>query len=146
MSKLRVLIADDSPHALNGLQSILSADPGIEVVGEAANGSEAVAKARELQPDIILMDAQMPEMDGVQATRLIKKQLPGIKVLFMAVHFGFIAEALAVGADSYILKDCGRREMVRAVRELGRWVEKYNGRTFAGDEESTQESRRQRAA
>ena len=81
---------------------------------------EAITTAEQLQPDVILMDAQMPEMDGIEATRRIKEQLPSIKVLFLTVHAEFIDAALAAGADDYLLKDSGRRELLQAIRKLGR--------------------------
>ena len=116
--KTRVLIADDCPKASDGLQSILRACGDLEVVGEAADGLEAVSKTEELGPHIILMDAQMPGMDGIEATRSIKEKSPKVKVLLLTVHTWYIEAALEAGADSYLMKDCGRQELLKGIREL----------------------------
>ena len=115
---IRVLIADDSPVAIDGLRGILRAHRDVEVVGEASDGSEAVSKAEELRPDVVLMDAQMPEVDGIEATRRIKASLPDVKVLFLAVHATHVAPALEAGADGYMMKDSSRDELVEAIRRL----------------------------
>ena len=119
VDKITVLIADDSPAIRDGLQSILKAYSDIKVVGEATNGVEAIAKAEQLQPGVILMDAQMPELDGIAATRQIKERWPIIKILFLTVHREYIDAALAAGADGYLLKDGGRQELVQAIMDLG---------------------------
>jgi len=118
VGKIRVLIVDDSAVVRDGLQSVLRAHPEIEVVGEAEDGLEAISKAEQLQPGVILMDAQMPEMDGVEATRRIKERLPSVKILFLTVHAGYVEDALVAGADGYLLKDSGRRELLQAIRKL----------------------------
>lgn len=120
VDKITVLIADDSPATRDGLQSILRAYPEIKVVGEATNGVEAIASAEELQPGVILMDAQMPELDGIAATRQIKERWPNIKILLLTVHKEYIEAGLAAGADGYLLKDSGRQELLQAIKELGR--------------------------
>ena len=119
VERIRVLIVDDSSAVRDGLQSILGAHPDIEVVGCAADGLEAIAKAEQLQPGVILMDAQMPEMDGIEATLHIKERLPTIKVLVLTVHTSYIEAALAAGADGYLMKDSGRQELLQAIRQLG---------------------------
>ncbi len=118
--KIRVLIADDSPEARDGLEAILRAYPDLEVVGPAADGSEAISKARQLRPSIVLMDIQMPGMDGLEATRRIKAQLPEIKLLLLTVHAEHIEAAMSAGADGFLMKDCTRRELIQEVRRLGR--------------------------
>lgn len=118
--KIRVLIVDDSPAVRDGLASILRANSDMEVVGEAQDGVEALAKAEQLEPDVILMDVQMPEMDGIEATRRVKERLPHVKVLVLTVHAGYADEALAAGADGYLLKDSARQELLHSIRELGR--------------------------
>ncbi len=104
----------------DGLWSILRANQDIEVLGEAADGLAAIESVEELQPDIILMDAQMPHMDGIEATRRIKARWPNMEILFLTVHTEFTEAALAAGADAYLLKDSGRRELLQVVRKLGR--------------------------
>ncbi len=118
LNKVRVLLVDDSPVALNGLQGILRPHSDIEVVGEAADGAGALAEAAMLCPDIILLDAQMPDMDGVEAVRRIKELLPSVRVLFMAVHATQINLALEAGADAFVMKDCARQELLQAIRGL----------------------------
>ena len=120
LDKISVLIVDDSDAVRDGLRSILRANPDIEVLGEAADGLAAIVMLEELQPDIILMDAQMPQMDGIEATRRIKAHWPDIKILFLTVHMEFLEAAVAAGADAYLLKDSGREELIKAVMELGR--------------------------
>ena len=120
MEKIRVLIVDDSPPVRHGLQSILRAYSDMDVVGEATDGREAIVIAEQVQPDVILMDAQMPGMDGAEATRHIKERWPSIKVLFLTVHSSYVEAAMAAGADGHLMKDCSRQELVQTIREMGR--------------------------
>ena len=120
MDKITVLVVDDSSAVRDGLQSILRAYPDIEVVGEATDGVESIARAEELQPKVILMDAQMPELDGIEASRHIKERWPNIKILLLTVHQEYVEAAMAAGADGHLLKDSGRQELVQAIRELAR--------------------------
>jgi DNA-binding NarL/FixJ family response regulator len=116
MKTTRVLIADDQPIARAGFRSVLGSAPRIEVVGEAADGEEAVELARRLRPDVVLMDIRMPRLDGIEATR----QLPGAKVLILTT-FGldeYIVEALRAGASGFLLKDAPVDELVGAVRAV----------------------------
>lgn len=118
MEKARILIVDDSPEARNGLQSMLTTHPDLEVVGEAQDGLEALTMAEQLQPDVILMDSQMPVMDGVEATRQIKARWPAIKILVLTVHTMYIEWALAAGADDCLMKDVTSQELLYAVRRV----------------------------
>jgi DNA-binding NarL/FixJ family response regulator len=116
MSRIRVLIVDDQPLARAGFRSVLEATGQIDVVGEAANGMEALAQARQHDPDVVLMDVRMPGMDGIEATR----QMPRQKVLILTT-FGldeYIIEALRAGASGFLLKDAPIEELVRAVRSV----------------------------
>ena len=109
--KIKVLIADDHNVVRQGVQTFLGLDTGLEVVGTAINGFEAVEKARQLSPDVILMDIMMPEMDGIEATATIKKDLPGIKVLIFTgvLELSAITRAINAQANGFILKstECG---------------------------------------
>jgi DNA-binding NarL/FixJ family response regulator len=113
---IRVLIADDQALMRQGFRMILSAEPDIDVVGEADTGIAAIRQATTLQPDVVLMDIQMPELDGVAATR----QLTGVKVLILTT-FGndeHVAAALAAGASGFLLKDTTPEQLIHAVRVI----------------------------
>ena len=116
---IRVLLVDDSPVVIDGLRSILRSASDIEIVGDATGGEEAVKKSTELAPDVVVVDAQMPDMDGVEATRRIKEAVPTAKVLFMAIHSDRVEAAIEAGADYCLGKDCTRHEFISAVRALG---------------------------
>ncbi len=120
MQKIKVLIVDDSPVVRDGLFSVIGAHSDIEIVGDAQNGSEAIAEAENLCPNVILMDARMPEMGGIEATRHIKKHLPDTKVLLLTAYDDHIEEALSAGVSHYLTKDCRRDDLLSAVRRLGR--------------------------
>ena len=118
MDKIRVLIADDNEVVREGLESLLVPHEDIEVVAKAVDGLDAVEKASETKPDVILMDAQMPRADGPEATRQIKAKLPDIKILFLTVYGDYVGDALAAGASWYLTKDCRRQDLLEAIRTL----------------------------
>ncbi len=103
--RVRVLIADAQRPTRQGLRALLALSPQVEVVGEAADGQESVDLVAECQPDVVLMDMQMPVMDGLEATRRIKSQWPGVRVIALTLYPKYRDEALAAGADVFLLKD-----------------------------------------
>jgi len=117
---IRVLLADDHQLFRQGMRSMLANDAGIEVVGEAASGRSAVELARQLVPDVIVMDISMPDLNGIDATRRIKERSPGIQVLAVSAHADrrFVTGVLAAGAAGYILKDSAFEELCRAIHTV----------------------------
>lgn len=101
---VRVLIVDDKRSARQGLNALLARIPKIDVVAEAINGEEAVALTAVHHPDVVLMDMQMPQMDGLEATRRIKSQSPQVKIIMLTIHPQCRRQALAAGADAFLLK------------------------------------------
>ncbi|MBE1587159.1 response regulator [Nonomuraea angiospora] len=116
--RLRLLIADDHPIVRDGLRAALGGEPDLEIVGEAADGAEAVRLAAELEPDIVLMDLRMPGMDGVTAIRRLSGTGP--RVLVLTTFDTDVLPALEAGATGYLLKDAPPEELVRAVRATHR--------------------------
>lgn len=126
----RLVVADDHELVRRGLRGLLATDPNLEVVGEATNGREALELCRNLRPDLVLMDVTMPGMDGIEATREIKRESPEIDVLVLSIHDDPVSffEALNAGASSYVLKDTAAERLLSAVR-----------RTLAGESPLDQE-------
>jgi DNA-binding NarL/FixJ family response regulator len=122
LETLRILVAEDHPLFRKGVISLLSSVPDFEVVGEAATGEEAVARAAELQPDVVLMDLQMPEVNGIEATRRILQESPSVRILVVTLleDDDSVFMALRAGARGYILKDADEEEMVLAIRAVAR--------------------------
>ena len=118
MDKIRILIVDDNEVVREGIESLLKPHSDLEVVGKAVDGLDAIAKAEELNPDVILMDAQMPKADGAEATRRIKEKMPDVKVLFLTVYGDYVGDALTAGASWYLTKDCRRQDLFEAIRTL----------------------------
>ncbi len=118
MSKLRILIVDDHGIVRAGIRSLLENRADMEVIGEAAGGEEAVEKAIRLQPELVLMDIAMPGMNGIEATRRIKKELPEVVVLVLTMHDDeeFFFPIIRAGASGYILKETDPHELLYAIR------------------------------
>jgi DNA-binding NarL/FixJ family response regulator len=113
----RLVLADDHHLLRRGFRSLLGSEPGLEVVGEASTGLEAIEISRHLAPDLVLMDVRMPEMDGITATRRIKRHQPGVSVLMVTMHENpdYLLEALDAGAAGYVLKDAPAERLINAV-------------------------------
>jgi NarL family two-component system response regulator LiaR len=119
---IRVLVADDHAIVRKGICALLDTEPGIEVVGEAENGREAIRQAQKAHPDVVLMDLMMPVVDGCEATRQISASLPSVQVLVLT-SFGSdhnLFPAIKAGAAGYLLKDTGPQELSRAIRQVSR--------------------------
>jgi two-component system response regulator NreC len=126
MRKIRVLLADDHTIVRKGLRSLLDGEAEIEVVGEAEDGREALEKAQQLLPDVVLMDITMPALNGLEATRQIKKLFPKMNVLILTMHATeeYILPILRAGASGYVVKQAAPTELVSAIRAV------YRGDSF----------------
>lgn len=149
--KIRVLIVDDHAIVRAGTRLLLNSQPDIEVVGEAENGKEGLARARELSPDVVLMDINMPDMDGIQATRAIKEALPESRILALTMHEDsrYFFQMLKEGALGYVLKGAEPSELLSGIRAVyqdkafilpdlaRRLLDDYLDRLKAGDEQDS---------
>ena len=120
MTKLRIMLADDHETVREGLKMIVNAQDDMEVVGFASDGREAVAKAQELLPDVLVMDISMPKLNGLKATEKINEVCPQVKVLTLSRHAddGYIRELLGAGARAYVLKQSAPGELIHAIRAV----------------------------
>ncbi len=119
MNTIRILLADDQTIIREGLKSLLEAREGLCVVGEAGNGAEAYELTKALAPDVVLMDIRMPHTDGVEATRLIKRDFPNTIVIVLTTFDDdeYVIRAMTYGASGYLLKDIGSEKLVEAIRD-----------------------------
>ena len=126
MTKIRVLLVDDHAVLRAGVRALLEMQPGLEVVGEASDGQSAITRARELRPDVVLMDIGMPGPDGLTATREILASSPQTRVLFLTQHENkeYVLPALKLGASGYVLKRAEGDELITAIRTV------HEGGTF----------------
>ena len=122
MAKIRVLLTDDHTLFRQGVRTLLSSECDMEVVGEAAQGAEAVTLARQLRPDVVIMDIGMPGMSAFEATRRIRKDRPETKVVFLSMYDDedYLAESVEIGASGYLLKESPAEQLVSAIREVHR--------------------------
>ncbi len=120
MSDIRVVLADDHELVRAGLRALVDGCAGMQVVGEASNGAEALARARNLQPDILVMDLSMPEVDGATATERIRRECPQVRVIALTAHDdrAHLTRLLQAGAAGYVLKRGAADELVRAIRSV----------------------------
>jgi DNA-binding NarL/FixJ family response regulator len=120
MSKIRVLVADDHGVVRKGLRFLLERQPEMEVVGEACDGREAVRMAEALDPNIVVMDIAMPQLNGLDATAQIVRRSPRTAVIILSMHSdeGYLVRALSAGAKGYLLKDSAEVDLIRAVRSV----------------------------
>lgn len=112
---IRLLLVDDNPRARHGLAALMSTHPEINIVGEASNGREAITAVETAHPDVILMDVQMPVMDGVEATRCIKTRWPQVRVIALTIYSNCQAETGSAGADAFLVKGCPSEELLSMI-------------------------------
>jgi DNA-binding NarL/FixJ family response regulator len=133
---IRILLVDDHPVVRQGLKTLLEGRSGWEVIGEASDGAEAVAKAKDLNPDVMVLDVTMPVMNGLEACRLLRKQTPQLEILFVTQHDSpqMMREALEAGARGYVVKSNAARDLLAAVEAVSqhRVFTVLNGRDAAG--------------
>ncbi len=151
MAEIRILVVDDHALVREGIKSLLQALPQITVIGEAEDGLDAITRARELRPDLVLMDIGMPRMTGVEATRHIRQEMPGVQVVALTIHESeeYLFQMLRAGAAGYVLKKSHPSEMLAAIEAAMRQetyltpsiakglVTDYLRRVGEGEEETT---------
>jgi DNA-binding NarL/FixJ family response regulator len=122
MAKIRVLLTDDHMLFRQGIRRLISAEPDMEVTGEASNAAEAVTAVHASAPDVVLMDIGMAGMSSFEATRQIRKESPGVRVLFLSMYDDedYLAECMEIGANGYVLKDSPAEQLITAIREVHR--------------------------
>jgi DNA-binding NarL/FixJ family response regulator len=120
LQEIKLVLADDHAVVRSGTRELLEQQPDLKIVGEAANGEEAVRLAQKLQPDVVVMDVRMPKMSGVEATRRIKAEHPDVRVLVLTAHDDdeYVFALLQAGANGYLLKTAEIEELVRAIRTV----------------------------
>ena len=116
MDVIRIMMVDDHQIVREGLGRMLELEPDMNVVAEASNADEAIRQVRVVNPDVIIMDIQMPGMDGIELTRRLTKDRPELKILVLTLYDEYLPEAIAAGAVGYLRKDLGRWELAQAIR------------------------------
>jgi DNA-binding NarL/FixJ family response regulator len=117
---IKILLTDDHQIVRHGLRSLLESEPDMKVVAEADNGRDALRLVQKLSPQVVIMDISMPDLNGIEATRQILADSPGVKVIALSMHSdsSFVLNMLKAGASGYLLKDCALEELVKAVRTV----------------------------
>jgi DNA-binding NarL/FixJ family response regulator len=120
MTKLRILLAEDHRVMREGLRVVLDREPGLEVVGEADNGQSAISLARQLRPDVVIMDISMPKLNGLKATETLKRLVPETKILILTRHLdrSYVQQLFCSGASGYVLKQSASEDLVRATMRV----------------------------
>lgn len=123
---IKIVLADDHTMLRHGLSKSFEQEDGIDVVGQATNGHSTVDLVRELSPDVVIMDIGMPDLNGIEATRIIKKDYPEVQVVGLSMHSGdkYVREMFRAGASGYLLKNCPFEELVKAVKTV------FSGKTY----------------
>ena len=114
----KIMVVEDNSRARSALAAYISLQTGIRITAEASNGLEAISKIRGCPPDVVLMDMQMPVMDGLEATKIIKKRWPWIKVIALTIYQNYQSKALSAGADAFLVKGCSVAELISTVFTL----------------------------
>jgi len=127
---INILLTDDHLLVRNGIKSLLEEDASLHVIGEASNGQEALDLAKELQPDLLIIDVRMPVMDGIEAVGHLKKYAPNTKAIVLSMHDSeeYILKSIQAGASGYLLKDTGKPEFIKAINTVYK-----GGKYFSGD-------------
>src|SRR5688572_6245960 len=129
MEKINIILADDHVLVRKGIVAMLATDNEINVVGEAGNGTEALASAKALHPDILLLDIRMPEMTGLEAAARLKNYSPRTKAVILSMHDSeeYVLEALQAGAYGYLLKDTDKAEFIKALKQIHGGAKYFSG-------------------
>jgi DNA-binding NarL/FixJ family response regulator len=129
MGKINIVLADDHVLVRNGIKAMLESEPDILVVGEAGNGSEALERAKNLKPDILVLDIRMPEMTGLEAAARLNEYAPATKAVILSMHDSeeYVLQALATGAYGYLLKDTDKNEFIRALKQIHSGSKYFSG-------------------
>lgn len=122
----KIMIVDDSLRARRALKALMSQQEGITVIAEASNGQEAIQIISKQRPDIVIMDLRMPVMDGLEATRAIKAGWPQVKIIILTMYPDHQAEALAAGADAFLVKGCPLDDITDLIRSFQGWKPEYS--------------------
>lgn len=120
VNRIKVIIADDHPIFLKGILSILKDEPGIEVLGQASNGNEALELIKKLKPDVVLLDVDMPQLNGLDTARIIHKDMPGIKTAILTMHKDkeYFNEAMDINVKAFVLKDKISDDLVECIKTI----------------------------